>query len=159
MANFVVTPKQVIPLPHGERNINPTDRRRGKTAILTSTPYKNELEESINSRANKKPKLNLDRGIETTKGKKKLTKGKKKVSKRMIKKKVQVRKPTRNKESSSEEEDETDDAVCFYCNDLYSNSKSGEGWITCQQCRKWAHEECAGVESDECEEFCCEFCK
>ncbi|KAK9754378.1 hypothetical protein QE152_g1380 [Popillia japonica] len=58
--NFVITPQQVVPVPHSERKINLNDKRRGKTAVLTSTPYKEELEESISKRLpTKKPKLNL----------------------------------------------------------------------------------------------------
>lgn len=37
------------------------------------------------------------------------------------------------------EDDDEDDAACIYCNELYSFSKSGEGWIRCQRCKKWAH--------------------
>ncbi|XP_057670265.1 uncharacterized protein LOC130902290 [Diorhabda carinulata] len=56
---FEITPQQVVPLPHAERRINANDERRGKTAILTSTPYKEELEASIEKKPNKRPKLNL----------------------------------------------------------------------------------------------------
>ncbi|KAG5887513.1 hypothetical protein JTB14_036236 [Gonioctena quinquepunctata] len=57
--NFVVTPQQVVPVPHSERKSNLNDSRRGKTAVLTSTPYKEELEGSICKRLTKKPKLNF----------------------------------------------------------------------------------------------------
>ncbi|KAG5896795.1 hypothetical protein JTB14_008370 [Gonioctena quinquepunctata] len=57
--NFVVTTQQVVPVPHSEKKLNLNDRRRGKTAVLTSTPHKEELEESICKRLTKKPKLNF----------------------------------------------------------------------------------------------------
>ncbi len=39
-------------------------------------------------------------------------------------------------DESSEDDNNT---ACIYCNELYSDSKGGEGWIQCIQCRRWAH--------------------
>ncbi|KAG5892268.1 hypothetical protein JTB14_034219 [Gonioctena quinquepunctata] len=49
----------VVPIPHSEKKLNLNDRRSGRTAVLTSTPYKEELEESICRRLTKDPKLNF----------------------------------------------------------------------------------------------------
>ncbi|KAJ8972236.1 hypothetical protein NQ317_017560 [Molorchus minor] len=58
---FSVTPEHIIPLPHAEQKKHNNNRRKGKTAILTSTPYKKELEDVINnSRPTKKVKLNIE---------------------------------------------------------------------------------------------------
>ena len=44
---FSISPKEILPLPRviGPRPQNKHDRRRGKTAIITGSPYKFELEE------------------------------------------------------------------------------------------------------------------
>lgn len=42
----VVSPQQVMPYP-ATRKISRVTRKRGKTAIITSSPYKNELEETM----------------------------------------------------------------------------------------------------------------
>ena len=41
-----VTPEGIIPVPKLKATAKGISRKRGKTAILTSSPYKNELEES-----------------------------------------------------------------------------------------------------------------
>ena len=41
-----VTPEGIIPIPKIKETAKRISRKRGKTAILTSSPYKNELEES-----------------------------------------------------------------------------------------------------------------
>lgn len=55
-------------------------------------------------------------------------------------------------------EDNEDDVVCLYCNDLFRNSRSREPWISCMKCNKWAHCECAGV-SQRLKKFICEICR
>ena len=155
-SNFVITPKQIVNIPQApERKSNSGDRRRGKTAILTSTPYKNDLQETIAARlaktSKKKPKLNLE---DTTKKNKVIsTLSKKKVVKKQVAAKVND-----NISSSSSDEEDDDNATCMYCNKLYSNSKSEEGWIKCHKCSDWAHEQCAGIEPDDDEVFTCDFC-
>lgn len=51
----------------------------------------------------------------------------------------------------------TYDVECYYC-DFYSTSD--EGWISGIQYKQWAHNSCAGVDSDDDEViFMCELCK
>ena len=47
----------------------------------------------------------------------------------------------------------------LYCNDTFGNSVRGEGWVCCAICKRWAHEQCAGIEDDEEENFVCDFCQ
>lgn len=180
--NFVITPQQVVPVPHSERKINLNDKRRGKTAVLTSTPYKEELEESISKRLpTKKPKLNLGDNDKTAHLSNLNKKGKIKDSEMTTRNDVKVKYP--KKKDSAEEtsvreknqknikrrkskdnnnsssEDEREDAACIFCSELYSNSKAEEGWIRCQHCEGWAHEACAGVGEEEDEVFSCDFCQ
>ncbi|KAJ4430288.1 hypothetical protein ANN_22500 [Periplaneta americana] len=60
--------------------------------------------------------------------------------------------------TSSEEEGEEDNAACIYCNELFSNSKSEEGWVKCHKCSEWAHEQCAGIDDEDDERYTCDFC-
>lgn len=49
-----------------------------------------------------------------------------------------------------------DDAVCLFCESLFSEDKPGELWVQCLVCQMWAHNECAGSERDS---YVCDFCK
>ena len=133
-----VTPEGIIPIPKIKETAKRISRKRGKTAILTSSPYKNELEESEQI---KKQKL----------------KGKVLVKKNVLmnhKRERIIKEFLKNDSSDSE----TSDAECFYCGDFYSSST--EGWIACSVCYRWAHILCAGMEDEDDEAILiCEHCK
>lgn len=78
-------------------------------------------------------------------------------SARKVKRRVEI--PESNEEDHviNTESDDEDDPSCIYCNPLYSHSRSRETWIRCQNCRKWAHAECAGI-SPKTKTFICEIC-
>jgi hypothetical protein len=59
-------------------------------------------------------------------------------------------------QSSSSESDV--DVECLFCGNNYSKNHCGERWIMCCRCGKWAHDECAGVKSDDDDEFTCDIC-
>ena len=137
-----VTPEGIIPIPKIKETAKRISRKRGKTAILTSSPYKNELEESEQI---KKQKL---------KGKVLV---KKKLSNESQKRKNNKKVSTSAKKNDSSDS-ETSDAECFYCGDFYSSST--EGWIACSVCYRWAHILCAGMEDEDDEAILiCEHCK
>lgn len=48
------------------------------------------------------------------------------------------------------------DASCLFCDGLYSKDTRGELWVQCLMCEMWAHNECAGCETDH---YICDFCK
>lgn len=58
--------------------------------------------------------------------------------------------------ASLNDDKENEDAACIYCNELFSLSRRGEGWIKCTQCFQWAHEACVGAEGAAV--FVCELC-
>lgn len=71
--------------------------------------------------------------------------------------------------SSSGEKEKCDKAVvdesfeetreaCVFCNELYIDSKSGEGWIQCLHCKGWAHEACSNAEEND-DHFVCDLCQ
>ncbi|KAK9747337.1 hypothetical protein QE152_g5377 [Popillia japonica] len=45
---------------------------------------------------------------------------------------------------------------CMFCGNNYSKDRGGEGWIMCCHCGKWAHDACAGVGSNDDDEFTCD---
>lgn len=57
-----------------------------------------------------------------------------------------------------ESESEVDDEKCIYCGECYSVSI--EGWVACQKCHNWAHNSCAGIDSEDDEQvLVCKHCK
>ncbi|XP_031328936.1 uncharacterized protein LOC116159965 [Photinus pyralis] len=132
--SFTVGPEVVCPIPKGVRN--KATRQRGKAAILTSTPYKDDLEEQINNSRTKQVKRKL-----VPSGPSKITKQKKNV--------------TSTDDSSSEDDDNPD---CAKCKRSYSKSKANEGWVECRQCHKWYHEACTGVGDEDLDTFICNKC-
>lgn len=142
---FAVSPQDIKPIPVSTcpRAVRKSDKRRGKTVIITSSPYKLELELEKEEREKKQGKKNLAM-------KRKLFRPK--VTKKEVKKKFKKKEPL----TSDEEEDESDDA-CIFCHGLYSKSKPKERWIQCLSCQKWAHEVCTNAEKEDLS-FVCDFC-
>ncbi|CAH1098802.1 unnamed protein product [Psylliodes chrysocephalus] len=103
----LISPEQIAPYP-----------KVRKATILASTPYKEELENSLKERNKKvnvkkialKTNINL---LNEEKSKNPLIK-----TKKLQKKSIE----------SSESDD---DAECFYCNNRYSKDGRGKGWIQC----------------------------
>ncbi|KAG5891127.1 hypothetical protein JTB14_022239 [Gonioctena quinquepunctata] len=142
---------KVVPVPHSEIKLNLNERRRDKTAVLTSTPFKEELEESICKRLTKKPKLNFEDTEKAAHIVKLNKKGKINDNKMTTGKYIKAKNPKRKDSSSSEEtsvrekrqkytkgkikrgrksresndsssEDIIEEATCIFCSELYSNS-------------------------------------
>lgn len=49
-----------------------------------------------------------------------------------------------------------DTTTCMFCDGRFSDDKGGELWVMCIMCLMWAHDVCAGAESNE---YICDFCK
>lgn len=115
------SPADIMPKPHVVRkNVS---SRRGKTAIITSSLYKSELEENDAKKSKKRVVSKLSISIANSKKKKDL-----------------------------------DDNMCVYCEEIYGNTKSSDGWVQCLKCKKWVHESCTGCEAEELDEFHCFRC-
>lgn len=129
---FALSPEEILPIPKSNKTTARISKRRGKTAILTESPYKNELL-AANICATPKP---VKRSLSFC------SKKKTKTTKKNLSKKTKKYK---------------NDEKCLYCNELYSTSV--EGWIQCMLCKKWAHCLCAGIEeTDYVTILTCEFC-
>lgn len=155
---FQTSPEALIPIPLIKQNTKRTSRKKGKTVIMTESPYKNELQESIALKAAKeeeKERKKREKSL-TAAAKEKSVKKSLFTSSKFSFKPRKVGKKLNKKVEDSDSEEE--DAECLYCRDFYS--VSNEGWIACQKCFKWAHNKCAGVDSEDDEEILiCEFCK
>lgn len=129
-----VSPVDMIPIPQqtyeNKQNKKRNARAKGKTAILTDSSYKNELQQK---QLNEKIKL---------------IKKEKTVNRKLFKK------PKTKKKLS----DEDDDTECLYCGDTYM--MSNEGWVQCVKCIKSAHCSCAGEHDNDDElNHICDICK
>ncbi|KAJ8874622.1 hypothetical protein PR048_025488 [Dryococelus australis] len=106
--------------------------RSGKAALITSSPYKRQLEESMRRYPTpKKPKCD----------------------KALPKRQRQIR---HFGGEGSSHEDKDDDAECIYCHDFFPQNKKGEVWVRCTKCFKWYHDQCAQV--TDWKSFICENC-
>lgn len=146
-AAFQVSPREIRAVPKADRKEPSGNRRRGKAAILTSSPYKEELVTLSTTKKAKTAKRKLPMA-DNAPGPSKRSDGKNKSKKAAA---------AQDEDSSSEEEGDNNTA-CIYCNDLFSNSKSEEGWIKCSKCNEWAHEECAGIDDVDNGPYTCDFC-
>ncbi|KAH0815280.1 uncharacterized protein [Tenebrio molitor] len=151
----LISPETIAPYPKA-KNVKLSKKkvsRKGKAAILTSTPYKEELEKSLvqKNRKNNADKMKTNRITFKNKNaaNNSSSKGKKQESN------VTKARVSRTQSSSSESDV---DVECLFCGNNYSKDHCGEGWIMCCRCGKWAHDECAGVESDDDDEFTCDIC-
>lgn len=144
VAAFAITPEDISPSPKSTVKKR-FSKNRGKTAIITESSYKQELEAKL--QGNK-----VSQNYVKKSAKRKVTFGK------SSKKPVNVFKKLKKRNGDSESDRSLDDdANCLYCDELYS--QSSEGWTQCITCRNWAQDGCAGIEpEDDNPEFICELC-
>ncbi|KAG5870310.1 hypothetical protein JTB14_030567 [Gonioctena quinquepunctata] len=166
--SFAVRTEDIIPLPKTKVVEKETKRKKETAAVLTSSPYKLELEQAKMEKENKEKGKEMRRVARAQKMKEKEEKGKTTTSKRKTtntvskagkkykkgKCGVKVRRQLQFDDQSDSDESHTD---CLYCNELYLCSKDRERWIKCSGCSRWAHEVCAGCD-DEDDRFVCEYC-
>jgi len=100
--------------------------------VLTDTPVKQMLEEEqraarerLMSRNNPKAKAKKGRG--KGQAKKSRPKGKKKLD-------------------FSDGDSEDEEVFCLVCIEPWGNSRPGEQWIRCQECKRWAHTQCTNTD-------------
>ena len=111
--------------------------RRGATVVLTSSPYKAMLLEAKQQNCRKsKPTVNQSQG-----------KRKKRTTIIATKMPLSQSKKSKGADYNSDGcmENDSDDAECIYCGELWSECK--DDMIQCTTCLKWAHAACAGTDS------------
>jgi hypothetical protein len=65
----------------------------------------------------------------------------------------------KNDEDEASSDSESSEENSIYCQEIFSHSKAGEGWVKCILCGYWAHDACAGVKEEDCDEYSCDICK
>lgn len=127
---FNVSPEMIQPIPKiPARSSRLSNSRRGKTAIITASPYKNDLEDSQNIKPVKRSFFENKTVCHTKKSMKK--------------------RATCSKDDV--------DVQCLYCSELYTTNTNGEKWIKCTTCKNWLHEVCGNVEN--WKTYICDNCK
>ncbi|CAH1983820.1 unnamed protein product [Acanthoscelides obtectus] len=132
-------------------------RKASQAAVITSSPYKDEL---LLSTANK--------------NKQKIKSIKKKVFSQSTKKRSSISSKENKKQQSlgesESDDDETElmladddldlddlpgqkepddlDAECIFCESKFSEDRKGELWVQCLMCNMWCHVDCAGADKD-----------
>lgn len=178
---FEVSPPPLLPPPK-------TTARSGKAAVVTASPFKNALAESIAKKEKSVTKRKLQFFC-TKKQKKKTavsstslaeasTSG---VCKGNSKRKLfvddgKLQKKTKRKKQEEDSGSESDSSLiddvilkdsssefeededCLYCFQQWSTDMSKDTWIRCIKCFRWAHELCAGIEKNDWKNFKCDLC-
>lgn len=114
-----VTVSDVLPLPSIQSQQNRRRSKSQKSEILSSTPFKNELEEIVKERTAKDDK-------------KKVNQAKRNLSN------TKVLPPKKKKKITKTTEEKVD---CPGCGESYTEPPS-EDWIMCSKCANWWHESC-----------------
>ncbi|KAJ3654946.1 hypothetical protein Zmor_014096 [Zophobas morio] len=164
---MVVLPEDIVPIPLLKKTQGTRGRKSGKAKLITSTPNKEELEESTNQ---KEKRDSVKKRIFIEPGPIKISL--KTSTKNKRKSKPRGAPPSRSAncsssssnvsfhDSSDEEmsirEDPDENVECIFCKQKFLDSQKGEMWVECVVCGMWAHEECGGAEKDV---YICDFCQ
>lgn len=154
-----VHPSDIVPVPELTKKSGTRGRKCGTSKIITSTPNKEELEESINRSRQKVTRKVFDEpgpsGLQTKK---------RKITKKIVDSSSSDSQSEPVVEDSSDEDiplscyaknPTSDDVECMFCQENFSMSRSREIWVMCVICNGWAHEACTSAEKDV---FVCDFC-
>lgn len=147
-SKLLVSPQMIVPLPSIATTSKQT-KRQCKPTVLTSSPYKLQLEESMQDKT------------KVAKTSKRVGKKTKTVKAKKIKKSDSSSEDTDTEivlESEDENNGDEEDASCTYCTQYYSCDTQGEKWIKCIVCYQWCHELCSGVDETKAIDFICDFC-
>ncbi|KAJ4426133.1 hypothetical protein ANN_26942 [Periplaneta americana] len=128
---------KISPIPKKRNNEGGKKRKinRESSQVITSSPYKQQLEKKLTSKAPK-------------------TKSKNACSSKPCKRQLL---PEPKKSLTSERRDEGDDTPCLYCGERYGDTNI-EQWIMCMKCQQWMHEDCTDNEAGE-DNFVCDICR
>ncbi|KAB0790448.1 hypothetical protein PPYR_15170 [Photinus pyralis] len=144
--NQICSPRDIIPVPQvNETNKQKPTRNKGKTAVLTASPYYRELLDK-NSPAPDPQKI--DNIVKVLFGNKKKGKPGHHQGKRK-----------RVGHVSAQGGENDDDTRCILCDGEFLKSSSGESWISCSRYEGWAHEKCTAYDRQSKNAFVCDFCE
>lgn len=153
---IIVSIHSILPLPQnkGKETTNRNRKRPSqKSEIMTSSPFKNlmeekekgkkELEKAKAERALKKKKISREKNMKLTKIKSN--------AKKELKFGNDPSPSTRSAQTTLPNEDDDDSTICPGCGNSYF-----ENWIECGICKEWWHEECSAYEGSG--PFVCDYC-
>ncbi|GBP92766.1 hypothetical protein EVAR_103646_1 [Eumeta japonica] len=140
----------ILAIPKAKTKSSKRGRRASKANVITSSPYKKDLEHSIKKiqeakrgrgrgRVNEKPAEGGGGGSEGDE----------------------------NDFANTDDDSDSghsvqgmlpvnDDAICIFCEAHFTADERGEIWVKCLICHMWAHNDCAGAETDY---YICDFCR
>ena len=109
-------------------------RVRVTNAVVTSSPYKNMMEDRIVAKATtsaivRPPEKKSAKPVRT-------------LPSRKLKKKKTSKKERCGVKRPCEDSSEDDEWPCLVCGEPFRSSRSGESWIQCQICHHWSHHDC-----------------
>lgn len=138
------SPENILPIPKIAQKNKRVSKNRGKSTILTSSPYKEKLQNAENDKKGVKKPVKRRLAVPKRAPKKYPTKERKIFP--ATGKNCRPNQPIcfATAPSSSDREEVDGEDECLYCHDF-----SEEGWIRCISCQQWAHNSCAGVESED----------
>ncbi|CAH1988994.1 unnamed protein product [Acanthoscelides obtectus] len=172
----LVSPTDICPLPSYKKQ-NTVSRRSGKAVVITHTPYKKELQASLEKRQMKAiPKKKLDANLNqnsiSTQNQPSTSGANRSINQNQpstssAKRSKRIRIPSHSSSSSessgslklddlSSDESGGSDAECLFCTGRFSEDKKGEKWAKCSHCSRWAHEDCGEIAN---KIFICTFCE
>ncbi|CAH1953700.1 unnamed protein product [Acanthoscelides obtectus] len=162
----LVSPVQIKPLP--KIKSKKPSARAGSAALITSSPYKDDLTESLDKKRKKEDSAKHSKVTSVTKKVKfddarEAKFRKPKSTKRFKKKRADLSDSSTDESDDLGEvvvDDESDgdenyDAECLFCTSMYSADKHGEQWVRCTVCYRWAHEDCGAEDPI----FVCPMCE
>lgn len=167
----LVRAADVSPVPSLPPKSGNSSSRSGSAQVITSSPYKQTIEESLRKKkeaeqkkvmnAQKRKQREKERAKEgTSRGKRPTSSSQGARSKRRL---PFVTDPSDSdndivqlEDSDEDLSEDEEDAECLFCAGRFSEDNEGEDWIRCCKCFKWSHTLCAG--SDD-KVFICDLCK
>lgn len=176
----VISPYDIAPLPSVSRKKSSRGRKAAESSLITGTPYKVALVQSLEQGETRKSETNAKsakKNLNFEEVPEKCVKKKRnELDTRKNGKADRIKKGTTLKRKHSEADlqnflddelsdlelpagqskPDDDDAACIFCDGCFSNDTRGELWIMCYMCHMWAHNDCAGAEK---EPYICDYCK
>ena len=129
----------------------------------SSVSYKKALVKNTKTRKASRKEENIDEGEKNMKKAvaSESAPKKKKKPERDHKKSINVSSKShfgrsQKKRRNTDEDYDSEDVRCLYCDELFSESLASEQWIRCTVCGKWAHQACAGADY---KRFVCDVCR
>jgi len=150
--DVAVGPFVLSPPPKAPYQPRRLSSRAGKTAVISSSPYKNSLIESLKSKKvatpsrTKKPsksesnKQSNPVASKTSSGSASKGKGKSKRSAPTVGTAPSSKRRRQQQKEPSSSDDEDEEWPCVVCGESFSRPR--EVWLQCQECKLWALSDC-----------------